>query len=83
MVQQLKKGDFAKASELKTAIEEHQRSLRKERIASGESFTPKFFSFVQPADNDKLGTTKRDPQHTGGEKTEETGHWIYNNTLFN
>ena len=91
-MEQLRKGDYAKASELKTAIEEAQRALRKQRVADGNAFTPVYFDFV-PATGD--GVTKRDPQghaahhdHSAeaveGEeevdvekKEEELGHWVF------
>ncbi|KAJ3344386.1 Oxysterol binding protein [Kappamyces sp. JEL0680] len=65
------------ASELKSSIEEAQRALRKERKETGESWSPQHFDFVTPPASDMSGTTKRDPQHTGGEQSNESGHWMF------
>ncbi|KAI8891442.1 Oxysterol-binding protein [Backusella circina FSU 941] len=43
----LKSGDYAAASTEKSAIENHQRALRKEREASAETWVPKHFAAVK------------------------------------
>ncbi|KAI8075419.1 uncharacterized protein B0P05DRAFT_547428 [Gilbertella persicaria] len=42
----LKAGDYATASSEKSAIENHQRALRKEREANNEKWSPKYFDSV-------------------------------------
>ncbi|KAI8910275.1 hypothetical protein EDD86DRAFT_225708 [Gorgonomyces haynaldii] len=74
--QALKDGDYAKASHEKTTIEEAQRKIRRERKESGKTFTPQYFDFVQPRDNDKEGATQRDPQQAGDDASGEVGHWL-------
>jgi hypothetical protein len=75
-VEQLKKGNYAQASDIKVGIEETQRAIRKNRIENKESWEPSYFTFVVPGPEDAEGTTKRDPQHTGGEHSDDLGHWM-------
>lgn len=82
VVEHLQKGDYARASLLKTEIEEDQRERRKLRLESGEPWVPVFFEFVvvhPGGEMDCEGTTKRDPQMIVGGKEEEMGHWMIKN----
>jgi hypothetical protein len=70
-------GDYATASSLKTKIEEEQRAIRRKRKDTKEKWQPTLFKFVVPDADDRLGTTAKDPQHSGGEHDDTQGHWVY------
>jgi hypothetical protein len=71
----LQEKDYTTASRLKSEIEEAQREIRKQMKEDGDYFSPKYFEFVVPDDEDMQGTTKKDPQCGGVDDT--TGHWEY------
>lgn len=78
VISAIQAGDFKTASEAKTKIEEAQRAIRKQRLETGEVWTPKFFDFVIPSESDANGATARDPQHVGTEEDKDVlGHWSY------
>ncbi|KAJ1679528.1 Oxysterol-binding protein 4 [Spiromyces aspiralis] len=78
----IKKGDYDIATKEKTAIEEHQRALRRERKANGVEWTPKLFQYYDDED-DKSPEADAKACYTYLRKlqpTVNTGSWIYINS---
>jgi hypothetical protein len=74
----LKEGDYAKASQLKTEIEEAQRAIRRKRKETGETWDPVFFEFIPvSSEEDELGATERDPQGLKDSDHHQKGHWVF------
>ncbi|KNE73255.1 hypothetical protein AMAG_17431 [Allomyces macrogynus ATCC 38327] len=53
----LRNGNYAEATASKTAIEDAQRALRKQRAAAGDVWAPKYFAFVADDDAESNAAT--------------------------